>query len=102
MAAPTTDDDFRWEGELTLTHDRERGALFVIRIDSTTLGPAAGGTRAVRYPSSEHALADAAKLAEAMTLKMALGQLPMGGGKSVIAARPSGPPVSPRRGAGLW
>ena len=80
------DDTLFWPGELTLTrYDPESGAFFVIRIDSTTLGPAAGGTRAVHYPSNAHALADAAKLAEAMTLKMALGNLPMGGGKSVIA-----------------
>ena len=80
------DDELRWDGELTVTrHDRETDTTFVIRIDSTRLGPASGGTRAAHYPSIGHALADAGKLAGAMTLKMAVSDLPMGGGKSVIA-----------------
>lgn len=80
------DDELRWDGELTVArHDRETGTTFVIRIDSTRLGPASGGTRAAHYPSIGHALADAGKLAGAMTLKMAVSDLPMGGGKSVIA-----------------
>lgn len=37
------DDELRWDGELTVTrHDRETGTTFVIRIDSTRLGPASG------------------------------------------------------------
>ncbi|MFC9840504.1 Glu/Leu/Phe/Val dehydrogenase dimerization domain-containing protein [Rhodococcus sp. NPDC127530] len=80
------DDTFRWDGELTVTrHDRKTGASFVIRLDSTRLGPAAGGTRAAQYASFAGALDDAGKLAGAMTLKMAVSNLPMGGGKSVIA-----------------
>ncbi|WP_083178649.1 Glu/Leu/Phe/Val dehydrogenase family protein [Mycobacterium scrofulaceum] len=79
-------DAFRWDGELTLTrHDPETGATFVIRVDSIRHGRAAGGTRAAHYPSLTDALADAARLADAMTLKMAVSNLPMGGGKSVIA-----------------
>ena len=73
------DDELRWDGELTVTrHDRATGTTFVIRIDSTRLGPASGGTRAAHYPSIGHALADAGKLAGAMTLKMAVSDLPMG------------------------
>ncbi len=50
------DDELRWDGELTVTrHDRETGTTFVIRIDSTRLGPASGGTRAAHYPSIGHA-----------------------------------------------
>jgi leucine dehydrogenase len=76
----------RWDGEMTLTrHDPDTGASFVIRIDTTRLGQAAGGTRAAQYPSFAAALEDAGNLAEAMTLKMAVSGLPMGGGKSVIA-----------------
>ncbi|MFD8249602.1 Glu/Leu/Phe/Val dehydrogenase dimerization domain-containing protein [Nocardia sp. NPDC059691] len=79
-------DTLRWQGELTATrHDPQTGASFVIRISSTSLGPAAGGTRAAQYASFADALADAGKLADAMTLKMAVSNLPMGGGKSVIA-----------------
>ncbi len=75
-----------WDGELTLTRfDRHTGTWFIIRLDSTHLGPASGGTRATEYPALSDAIADAGKLAGAMTLKMAVSQLPMGGGKSVIA-----------------
>lgn len=82
----TADDALRWDGELTLTrHDRETGATFIIRVDSIRLGQAAGGTRAAQYNSLAGALQDAARLAGAMTLKMAVGNLPMGGAKSVIA-----------------
>jgi leucine dehydrogenase len=80
------DESLRWDGEMTMTrHDPETGASFVIRVDTTRLGQAAGGTRAAQYPSLAEALEDAGKLAEAMTLKMAVSGLPMGGGKSVIA-----------------
>ncbi|MDH6194818.1 leucine dehydrogenase [Mycobacterium frederiksbergense] len=80
------DDALRWNGELTLTrHDPHTGASFVIRVDSTRLGQAAGGTRAAHYDSVTDALDDAGRLAGAMTLKMAVSNLPMGGGKSVIA-----------------
>jgi len=80
------DDALRWAGELTLTrHDPDTGATFVIRVDSIRHGRAAGGTRAARYHSLADALDDAARLAGAMTLKMAVSGLPMGGGKSVIA-----------------
>jgi len=80
------EDELRWDGELTVTrHDQETDTTFVIRIDSTRLGPAAGGTRAAHYPCIGDALADAGRLAGAMTLKMAISNLPMGGGKSVVA-----------------
>lgn len=81
-----TDDVLCWGGELTLTrHDSETGATSVIRVDSMRLGQAAGGTRAAQYHSLADALDDAARLAGAMTLKMAVSKLPMGGAKSVIA-----------------
>lgn len=80
------DDALRWDGELTLIrHDPESGASFIIRVDSTRLGRSAGGTRALRYASLTDALDDAGRLAAAMSLKMAVSNLPMGGGKSVIA-----------------
>ena len=37
------------------------------------------------YAEPGHAVADARRLAGAMTMKMAVAGLPMGGGKSVIA-----------------
>lgn len=75
-----------WNGELTcIRHDPETDAWLIIAIDSTRRGPAAGGTRAMTYPSVADAIADATRLAQAMTLKMAAADLPMGGGKSVLA-----------------
>ena len=75
-----------WGGETTMARfDPETGAHFFIRIDSTRLGPAGGGTRAVVYTNPADALIDAGRLAGAMTMKMAVAGLPMGGGKSVIA-----------------
>ncbi|RBM24266.1 phenylalanine dehydrogenase [Prauserella sp. PE36] len=75
-----------WEGESChLRHDRETGVWFAIAIHSTHRGPAAGGTRLMSYISAAAAVADATRLATAMTLKMAVADLPMGGGKSVIA-----------------
>jgi leucine dehydrogenase len=75
-----------WDGELTsVRHDARTGAWFVIAVHSTTLGPASGGTRAMVYPELGDAVADARRLARAMTMKMAVAGLPMGGGKSVIA-----------------
>ncbi|MGY0499334.1 Glu/Leu/Phe/Val dehydrogenase dimerization domain-containing protein [Nocardia sp. FBN12] len=80
------DDALTWDGELTVTrYDPQTGAFFVVRLHSTQLGPAAGGTRAVQYASLADAIEDAGNLAAAMTLKMAVSDLPMGGGKSVIA-----------------
>lgn len=69
----------------TLRHDSETGAYFVVALHSTTRGPAAGGTRAMEYQSLDEAVHDATRLAEVMTMKMSAAQLPMGGGKSVIA-----------------
>ena len=75
-----------WDGELcSVRFDQETGAWFVIAVHSTRLGPASGGTRAMVYPSVGDAVADATRLAAAMTTKMAVAGLPMGGGKSVIA-----------------
>ncbi|MGO4258866.1 Glu/Leu/Phe/Val dehydrogenase dimerization domain-containing protein [Marmoricola sp. RAF53] len=75
-----------WDGALCSTrYDQETGAFFTIAVHSRRRGPAAGGTRAMHYASHEEAVADTTRLASAMTLKMAAADLPMGGGKSVIA-----------------
>ena len=75
-----------WGGELALTaYDEPSGAYMFIAVHSTRLGPAAGGTRMKPYASPAEGLRDAMRLAEAMTLKMAVAGLPMGGGKSVLA-----------------
>jgi len=75
-----------WDGSLSSSRfDQETGAFFIVAIHSRRLGPAAGGTRAMTYTGFDAAVEDATRLAGAMTLKMAVAGLPMGGGKSVIA-----------------
>ncbi|MFN0120927.1 MAG: Leu/Phe/Val dehydrogenase [Blastocatellia bacterium] len=56
----------------------------IIAIHSTKPGPAVGGTRFWHYESEAAAIADALRLARAMTYKSALAGLPFGGGKAVI------------------
>ncbi len=55
-----------------------------LAIHDTTLGPALGGVRIWPYASDAEALADALRLARAMTYKASLAELPCGGGKAVI------------------
>jgi leucine dehydrogenase len=70
------------------------GALLTVAVHSTRLGPALGGARMWHYPDPDDAVADAMRLAQAMTYKAAAAGLDLGGGKGVIAApeeaRPEG------------
>lgn len=76
-----------WGSEqLVLCRDDRAGLRAVIAIDDTTLGPGLGGVRCVTYPSDRAAIAEAQRLAAAMTLKNASAGLPYGGAKSVILA----------------
>ncbi len=59
-----------------------------IAVHSTRLGPGVGGVRMREYARPDDALADALRLARAMSYKSALAGLPFGGGKSVIMAAP--------------
>jgi glutamate dehydrogenase/leucine dehydrogenase len=73
---------------LVLWRDAASGLEAVLVLDDLTRGPAAGGIRTWRYPSLEHAAADALRLARAMTLKCALAGLDAGGGKAVVLDHP--------------
>ena len=64
--------------------DRATGLRAAIAIDSTALGPAAGGVRTRAYPTFADAVADAGALARAMTSKCAIAGLDAGGGKAVV------------------
>jgi leucine dehydrogenase len=76
----------RWDGELTVVHRaRTADAWMVIAVHSTSLGPTAGGCRMTTYPSLTSAVVDAHRLSSAMTAKFAVCDVPLGGGKSVIA-----------------
>ena len=80
---------------MSVQHERvvvERGGrsgrTLIVALHSTALGPAAGGCRLREYPDWRDGLDDALRLSEAMTLKCAAAELPLGGGKSVIALEP--------------
>ena len=55
-----------------------------IVLHNTHLGPALGGCRLYPYANEQQALSDAMRLAQGMSYKSALAQLPFGGGKAVI------------------
>jgi glutamate dehydrogenase/leucine dehydrogenase len=76
----------RWDGEeAVVRYDHESGAWMFVCIHSTVLGPAGGGTRMRVYPTPLDGLADAMRLSQAMTVKMAGANLDRGGGKAVLA-----------------
>jgi leucine dehydrogenase len=76
----------RWDGEqAVIRRDPASGAWLFVCMHSTRLGPAGGGTRMKVYDAPADGLADAMRLSEAMTAKLALAGLPLGGGKGVLA-----------------
>lgn len=64
------------------------GLVAYVVLDSTALGPAAGGVRTRAYQDEGDAAVDACRLARAMTYKCALGGLDAGGGKAVVIDHP--------------
>jgi leucine dehydrogenase len=84
-----------WEHEEVVTRlGRRSGVPVTVAVHSRRLGPAAGGIRLRQYPTWQDGLADALRLAEGMTYKNAVGGVPFGGGKTVIAV-PSSVPLTP-------
>jgi leucine dehydrogenase len=83
----------RWNGQAVVCRrDMPAKAWIFVAIHDTTMGPAVGGTRMRAYASPSEAMEDAMRLAEAMTDKWAVLDMPFGGGKSVIAPdEPLGP-----------
>jgi leucine dehydrogenase len=61
----------------------------ILAVHSTARGPAFGGCRFWHYGSETAALTDALRLAQGMSLKNAMADLPFGGGKAVIL-KPAG------------
>jgi leucine dehydrogenase len=76
--------------DLHLIDDPQSGAVGVIALHSTALGPAAGGCRFWSYASQDAMITDAMRLARGMSYKNALAGLPFGGGKAVLQ-RPAAP-----------
>lgn len=74
-----------WDGESVVVHkDKPTGAMIVIAVHSSLLGPATGGTRMKGYGCLEEAFVDAFRLSAGMTYKFAVPDLGRGGGKAVV------------------
>lgn len=78
---------------------RRSGLAISVAIHSTALGPAAGGCRIAHYADPADAVADALRLAAAMTDKNALAGLDHGGAKAVAALPTAARPVGAERTA---
>ncbi|MCZ6597268.1 MAG: hypothetical protein O7B99_06510 [Planctomycetota bacterium] len=74
--------------EVLAIHDQASGLEAFLAIHDTSAGPALGGIRRRAYPDEEAALADALRLARAMSYKLALADVPGGGGKMVVLDKP--------------
>lgn len=72
--------------DLLVRSGERSGATIAIVVHSTALGPALGGARLWHYASDDDGIADARRLARAMTHKAAAAGLSLGGGKGVICA----------------
>ncbi|GAA2673696.1 MULTISPECIES: Glu/Leu/Phe/Val dehydrogenase dimerization domain-containing protein [Actinosynnema] len=73
---------------LVVERGRRSGQVIAVSVDSTRLGPALGGCRALAYPAWQDGVADAVRLSAAMTEKAALAGLAHGGGKTVVVLEP--------------
>jgi leucine dehydrogenase len=69
---------------IVITTDRETGLQAIVAVHNTARGPGFGGCRYWQYADSMSALLDAQRLAEGMSYKNALADLPFGGGKAVL------------------
>ncbi len=74
--------------QIEVLRDERAGVLAFVAIHDTRLGPAFGGIRRLAYRRPVDALADALRLAAAMTWKCAAADVPGGGGKTVLWWRP--------------
>ena len=75
-----------WDGQqVAVRYDAEFATWMFIGVHSTANGRSGGGTRMAVYAAPEDGLADALKLSAAMTRKMAVCNVSMGGGKAVLA-----------------
>jgi leucine dehydrogenase len=73
------------------------GFYTFVAVHSTIRGPGLGGCRMWSYEDAREALRDVLRLSRAMTYKMAVADLPLGGGKGVIMLSPHAPPSPERR-----
>jgi leucine dehydrogenase len=76
--------------ELVVRRGRRSGLYCIVAVHSTVRGPSLGGCRMWSYPDARAAVRDALRLSSAMTLKAAVADVALGGGKGVIMAPPLG------------
>lgn len=71
-------------------HDKEANLIAIIAIHDKGLGSgqSMGATRLWPYASQKHALKDVLRLSRGMTYKAACANIPVGGAKAVIIAKP--------------
>jgi leucine dehydrogenase len=74
--------------ELLVRRGRRSGLTVMLAVHSTARGPALGGVRLWTYASDPLAVLDVLRLSRAMSYKNAAADLPLGGGKGVIALPP--------------
>jgi leucine dehydrogenase len=70
--------------EVHYKYDAQTGLAAIIAINSTLRGPALGGCRFIPYHNTHDATRDAMRLAQSMSFKAVMCDLPLGGGKAVI------------------
>ena len=88
--------------EQVLVRRGSRSGLYTfVAVHSTVRGPALGGCRMWSYEDAREALRDVLRLSRAMTYKMAVADLPLGGGKGVIMLSPHVAITAERRHLGL-
>lgn len=74
--------------QVLFCHDKEADIKAIIAIHDTGLGRAMGATRLWPYAKEEEALRDVLRLSRGMTYKAACANIPVGGAKAVIIAKP--------------
>lgn len=76
-------------GGIHFKADASSGLQTIVAIHNLNRGPAIGGCRFIEYPNTESAIRDAMRLAQGMTYKAAITNLPHGGAKAVIIRPPN-------------
>lgn len=74
--------------QVLFCHDQDSGLRSIIAIHDASPGFAMGATRLWPYETEAAALKDVLRLSRGMTYKAACANIPVGGGKAVIMARP--------------
>lgn len=74
--------------QILFCHDRASGLRSIIAIHDASPGSAMGATRLWPYATEAAALRDVLRLSRGMTYKAACANIPVGGAKAVIIARP--------------